>query len=59
MDASRIGHPLYRKLGFEDVGKMEVDLDRYEGGEGLGLQKWVAMVREPRKEIRTKCMDIV
>lgn len=52
VDASRLGHPLYRKCGFEDVGEMRLDLDRYvknEGGEGMGVQRWVAMVREPRE----------
>lgn len=48
VDASRFGHPLYRKCGFEDVGEMSLDLDEY-GGEGLGVQRWVAMVREPQK----------
>lgn len=28
---------------------MVLDLDKYEGGEGLGVQRWVAMVREPRE----------
>ena len=27
---------------------MTLDLDRYEGGRGLGVQRWVAMVREPQ-----------
>ena len=47
VDSSITGHPLYRKLGFRDVGSMEVDLDQYEGGEGLGVQRWIAMLREP------------
>ena len=28
---------------------MTLDLDKYEGGEGMGVQRWVAMVREPKK----------
>ena len=49
VDASKLGHPLYRKCGFEDVGEMTLDLDKYEGGKGMGVQRWVAMVREPQK----------
>ncbi|CAD6591415.1 MAG: hypothetical protein ASARMPREDX12_005157 [Alectoria sarmentosa] len=49
VDASKLGHPLYTKCGFEDVGEMRLDLDKYEGGKGMGVQRWVAMVREPQK----------
>ena len=28
-----------------------MDLEEYEGGEGMGVQRWVAMVREPRREV--------
>ena len=49
VDATRFGHPLYRKCGFEDVGEMTLDLEKHEGGKGMGVQKWVAMVREPQK----------
>ena len=49
VDASTIGRPVYRKRGFEEcVGVSELDLSRYEGGEGYEVQRWVAMVREPR-----------
>ena len=34
VDASKLGHPLYRTCGFEDVGEMTLDLDEYEGGGG-------------------------
>ncbi|KAL9128442.1 MAG: hypothetical protein Q9217_002875 [Psora testacea] len=47
--SSVTGHALYRRYGFEDVGDMRVDLDKYKGGQGLGMQRWVAMVREPGK----------
>ena len=47
VDSSITGHALYRKLGFRAVGAMEVDLDRFEGGQGLGVQRWIAMLREP------------
>ena len=49
VDSSVTGHQLYGRYGFEDVGEMRLELDKYEGGEGFGVQKWVAMVREPRK----------
>ncbi len=28
---------------------MTLDMDKYEGGEGTSMQRWVAMVREPQK----------
>ena len=49
VDASKLGHPLYKTCGFDDVGEMTLGLDEYEGGGGLGVQRWVAVVREPRK----------
>ncbi|KAG7005162.1 hypothetical protein G7Y79_00021g050290 [Physcia stellaris] len=49
VDSSAVGYPVYKKRGFVDVGIMEVDFDRYEGGKGMGVQKWVAMMREPEK----------
>ena len=49
VDSSITGYALYQRCGFECVGEMKVDLDRYEGGEGLGMQRWFAMVREPKK----------
>ena len=48
VDASNLGYPLYRRCGFEDVGELMLDLEGYECGEGSGVQKWVAMVREPK-----------
>ena len=47
VDSSITGYPLYGRCGFIDVGEMKVDLDKYEDGQGLGLQRWIAMVREP------------
>ena len=48
MDASEVGYPVYKKRGFrEDVGTLELDLGKYEGGEEYGVQRWVAMMREP------------
>ena len=47
VDASSVGYLLYRRNGFEDVGELSVDLDEY-GGEGVGVHKWVAMLREPQ-----------
>jgi len=41
---------VYRRRGFgEDVGVMDLDLEKYEGGEEYGVQRWVAMMREPEK----------
>lgn len=50
VDASKLGHPPYSKCGFEDVGEMTLDLEKYEGGEGFGVQRWVAMIREGAAE---------
>lgn len=48
VDSSSVGYALYKRSGFlEDVGKMSVDLDQY-GPQGLGVQTWVAMLREPK-----------
>ncbi len=48
VDSSNVGYALYKRCGFlEDVGKMSVDLDQY-GPQGLGVQTWVAMLREPQ-----------
>ena len=50
VDASVAGFPVYKKRGFEEeVGVLELNLREYEGGEGLGVQRWVALMREPRK----------
>lgn len=50
VDSSVVGYPVYRRRGFgEDVGVMDLDLGKYEGGEEYGVQRWVAMMREPEK----------
>ena len=49
VDSSPTGHALYVRSGFRDVGQMSVDLDKYESGQGLGVQRWKAMVREPSR----------
>lgn len=45
VDGSNVGYPLYRKCGFKDVGELVVDFDEY-GGKGMGVGKWVGMLRE-------------
>lgn len=56
VDASVVGYPVYKKRGFgEDVGVLDLDLGKYEGGEGYGVQRWVALMREPSNlRIKTK-----
>lgn len=53
VDSSPTGLKLYEKMGFRQCGEMKVDLSRFEGvegkGERLGVQRWVAMRREPVK----------
>ncbi|TGO86756.1 hypothetical protein BPOR_0279g00110 [Botrytis porri] len=48
LGASPWGIGLYRKYGFVDVHCMDVRLDRYEGGEGMGSTRHVIMRRPPR-----------
>lgn len=49
VDASADGYALYRKRGFvEEVGSLELDLEGYEGGEGCGTARWVALCRQPK-----------
>ncbi|KAF7954252.1 hypothetical protein EAE96_005381 [Botrytis aclada] len=47
LGASPWGIGLYRKYGFVDVHCMDVHLDRYEGGEGMGSTRHVIMRRPP------------
>lgn len=50
VDASSVGYRLYKRCGFEqDVGEVIVDFDEY-GAEGLGVHKWVAMLREAQPQ---------
>ncbi len=51
VDSSVTGYKLYKRYGFEDVGEMLLDVDKYDAKSGYGVQRWVAMVREPRKII--------
>ncbi|KAF5877033.1 putative gnat family protein [Botrytis fragariae] len=48
LGASPWGIGLYRKYGFVDVHGMDIQLDRYEGGEGMGSTRHVIMRRPPR-----------
>lgn len=56
VDSSPTGLKLYEKMGFRACGEMMVDLGRFEGADGkeggLGVQRWVAMRREPVKRER-------
>lgn len=48
VEASSLGYLLYRRCGFlQDVGEIIIDLDQY-GAKGVGVHKWVAMLREPQ-----------
>ncbi len=47
LEATPAGYHLYRKLGFEDVEPMDMDLGKF-GGEGI--HHYVCMIRPPRKE---------
>lgn len=54
VDASVAGYAVYKKSGFgKDVGFMHLDLGKYEEGEEFGVQRCVAMMREPRN-LRSK-----
>lgn len=49
VDASAKGYSLYKKRGFsEQVGVLEVDMGKYEGGGGHEIQRWVALARGPK-----------
>ena len=51
VDSSVAGYPVYKKRGFQEaVGSVDLDLGEYDRGEGYGVQRWVAMMREPRKD---------
>lgn len=49
LGASEQGLGLYRRYGCVDVAVMDLKLWEYEGGEGLGLTRWVYMRRAPVK----------
>ena len=42
LQATPQGHGLYRKYGFVDVGKMDIDMSKY-GGEGI--YRYMCMLR--------------
>jgi hypothetical protein len=46
IEATPAGHPVYRKLGFEDVDVIKVDLRKY-GGDRVGTN--VCMLRQPHE----------
>ena len=46
LQASPQGAGLYRKLGFEDVGKMDIDMSSFGG---KGVYQYVCMIR-PTKD---------
>jgi GNAT superfamily N-acetyltransferase len=48
IEATRMGHPVYLKLGFRDVDSIEVDLRKW-GGEGTGRN--TIMLREPQPKV--------
>lgn len=45
IEATNAGHPVYLKLGFHDVGAVEVDLRRW-GGDVVGVNR--IMIRDPQ-----------
>ncbi|KAM3075069.1 hypothetical protein ACMFMG_007472 [Clarireedia jacksonii] len=45
LGASKFGVGLYKKYGFEEVHVLEIDLEAYEGGEGMGKERHVIMWR--------------
>lgn len=47
VDGSSVAYALYKRCGFTvDVGEISINLDDY-GGQGFGVHRWVAMMREP------------
>ena len=48
LEASALGRKLYKKLGFEDVQELSIDLSKY-GGEGIDHH--LCMLRASRKEM--------
>ncbi|KAL8662862.1 MAG: hypothetical protein Q9202_004376 [Teloschistes flavicans] len=51
VEATPRGLDLYKKRGFaEEVGVLEMDMKGYEGGEKVGVARWVALMKEPSKK---------
>lgn len=48
VDSSAAGLPVYKKCEFEEVDSISLDLEKYEGGKGLGEPKWTALLRMPK-----------
>ncbi|PQE05761.1 hypothetical protein CJF31_00004478 [Rutstroemia sp. NJR-2017a BVV2] len=48
LGASKYGLGLYKRYGFEELTVMDVDLEAYEGGEGLGRETHAIMWRRAR-----------
>ena len=47
VDSRAAGLPLYKKCEFQEVDSANLDLEKYEGGEGLGSPNWTALLRKP------------
>ncbi|KAI4195874.1 MAG: hypothetical protein LQ350_006914 [Teloschistes chrysophthalmus] len=44
------GLDVYKKRGFtQEVGVLEMDMSGHEGGEKVGVARWVALMREPTR----------
>lgn len=50
LGASDMGIGLYRKYGCVDVEVMILNLWEYEGGEGMGVERWVFCHRPAERE---------
>ncbi|KAH6676634.1 hypothetical protein B0J14DRAFT_358209 [Halenospora varia] len=48
LTASPMGAPLYKKVGFEEVGRVEVELEQFGGEKGV-KHVHLAMIRPARK----------
>jgi hypothetical protein len=53
VDGSSVGHGPNKRYGFEDIGEMKIDLDEYDNKVDSGVQRWFAMVREPKNILKT------
>ncbi|PQE30253.1 hypothetical protein CJF32_00010157 [Rutstroemia sp. NJR-2017a WRK4] len=49
LGASKYGLGLYKRYGFEELIVMDVDLEAYEGGQGMGRETHAIMWREARE----------
>lgn len=46
LEASADGYPLYKKIGFEDVDLLDLDLTKWGR---QGIHRWVCMIRPAHK----------